>query len=81
MSLVALVGLNSLIENPNLQLFSMPLLMISVVQLALIVFRHVFSENADIKFPTKDLFFFVAMTVFSRLMYAHLGILSQFEIG
>lgn len=72
--LFAMVGLHLIIEDHDLRPFSIPLLIISVIQLALIVFRYVFA-NGDSSFLWKDIFFFFAMTIFSVLMLAHLGIL------
>lgn len=71
----AMVGLHLIIENHDLRPFSIPLLIISLIQLGLIVFRYVFSGTADTSFLWKDLLFFLAMTGFSGLMLAHIGIL------
>jgi hypothetical protein len=73
--LFAMVGLHLIIEDHDLRPFSIPLLIISVFQLALIVFRYVFTDG-DSSFLWKDIFFFFAMAVFSVLMLAHLGILA-----
>ena len=70
----AMVGLHLIIENHDLRPFSIPLLIISMFQLGLIVFRYVFTD-ADPSFLWKDIVFFFAMAVFSILMLAHIGIL------
>jgi len=71
----AMVGLHLILENHDLRPFSIPLLIISLIQLGLIVFRYVFTADAKYNFIWKDLVFFFAMTAFSILMLAHLGML------
>lgn len=71
----AMVGLHLIIENHDLRPFSVPLLIINLIQLGLIVFRYVFSGTADTSFLWKDLLFFFAMTGLSALMLAHIGFL------
>jgi len=70
----AMVGLHLILEDHDLRPFSIPLLIISVIQLGLIVFRYVFT-TANPAYLWFDLVFFFAMTAFSVLMLAHLGLL------
>ena len=72
--LAALVGLHLIIESHDLRPFSIPLLVISVIQLGLIVFRYVFAGGQPV-FLWKDLLFFFLMAAFSYLMLAHIGLL------
>lgn len=71
----ALVGLHLIVENHDLRPFSIPLLIISLIQLGLIVYRYVFDRPVNAGFLWKDLVFFFAMTGFSIFTLAHIGIL------
>lgn len=71
----AMVGLHLIIEDHDLRPLAIPLLVISMIHLALIVFRYVFT-TADSTFLWKDLLFFVAMAGFGFLMLAHIGLLA-----
>jgi hypothetical protein len=68
-----------IIEDHDLRPLSIPLLVISLIQLGLIVFRYVFTE-AKPTFLWKDLFFFLAMAGFAYLMLAHIGLLKPLRI-
>jgi hypothetical protein len=70
----AMVGLHLIIEDHDLRPVSMPLLIISVIQLGLIVFRYVFAAGNP-TYLWKDLLFFLSMAVFAYLMLAHMGLL------
>ncbi len=72
----AMVGFHLIMEDHDLRPFSVPLLLISLSQLGMIVFRYVF-DTADVKvwFLWKDLVFFFMMSVVSVFMLAHWGIL------
>jgi hypothetical protein len=72
--LAALVGLHLIIENHDLRPFSIPLLIISIIQLGLVVIRYVFAGGQP-AFLWKDLLFFFLMAAFSYLMLAHIGLL------
>jgi hypothetical protein len=72
--LAALVGLHLIIEDHDLRPFSIPLLIISMIQLGLIVFRYVFTQ-ANSTYLWGDLLFFLAMAGFGFLMLAHIGLL------
>jgi hypothetical protein len=72
--LTAMVGLHLIIEDHDLRPFSIPLLVISMIQLGLIVFRYVFTA-ADPGYLWKDLLFFFMMALFAYLMLAHIGLL------
>jgi len=74
-SLLALVGLHLIIEGHDLRPFSIPLLIISLIQLGLIVFRYVFTGTANPAYLWRDLLFFLGMAAFSFFMLAHIGLL------
>ena len=71
----AMVGLHLIIEDHNLRPFSLPLLIISLIQLGLIVYRYVFTDSVNPSFLFMDLFFFFGMSAFSISMLAHFGML------
>jgi hypothetical protein len=71
----ALVGLHLIIEDHDLRPFSIPILVISMIQLGLIVFRYVFTD-ANSAYLWGDLVFFLAMATFGFLMLAHMGLLA-----
>ena len=70
----ALVGLHLIIEDHDLRPFSIPLLVITMIQLGLIVFRYVFTP-ATPGFLWNDLLFFLVMAMFGFFMLAHIGLL------
>jgi hypothetical protein len=77
----ALVGLHLIVEDHDLRPFSIPLLLISLIQLAMIVFRYVFdTEDVNPGFLWKDLAFFFAMITVSISMLAHWGILEPLRM-
>jgi hypothetical protein len=71
----AMVGLHLIIEDHDLRPFSIPLLVICMIQLGLIVFRYVFAAGSP-TYLWNDLLFFLAMSGFAFLMLAHLGLLT-----
>ncbi|HKI53303.1 MAG TPA: hypothetical protein VJ987_04200, partial [Anaerolineales bacterium] len=74
--LTALVGLHLIVEDHDLRPFSIPLLIISLIQLGMIVYRYVFDvEGLKPGFLWKDLVFFAAMIIVSIMMLAHVGLL------
>lgn len=74
--LVALVGFHLIVEGHSLRPFSIPLLMINLIQLGVIVLRYVFdTEEVHPGFLWKDLLFFFMMSIVSISMLAHWGIL------
>ncbi|MBI2757712.1 MAG: hypothetical protein HYX49_03450 [Chloroflexi bacterium] len=77
--LAALVGLHLILEGHDLRPYAIPLLLICLIQLAFIVFRYVFTTDAKSLYLLGDLVFFGAMTFFSVLMIAHMGILTPFR--
>lgn len=72
----ALIGLHLILEGHDLRPFSIPLLLISLTQLGLIVFRYVF-DTQEVKpgFLWKDMVLFFSMTAVSVFMLAHVGLL------
>ena len=77
----ALVGLHLIVEDHDLRPFSVPLLLISLSQLGLIVFRYVFdTTNVNAGFLWKDLVFFFMMSSVSVSMLAHWGILGSLRV-
>ncbi len=74
--LVGLIGLHLIVEGHSLRPFSIPLLVINLIQLGVIVLRYVFdTEKVHPGFLWKDLTFFFMMMVVSISMLAHWGIL------
>ncbi|HMB23471.1 MAG TPA: hypothetical protein VKP08_11595 [Anaerolineales bacterium] len=73
--LAAMVGLHLVIEDHDLRPFSIPLLVIAIIQLGLIVFRYVFTTSANPAYLWKDLLFLFMMGMFAFLMLAHMGLL------
>jgi len=78
--LAAMVGLHLIVEDHDLRPFSIPLLVISMIQLGLIVFRYVFTLSAKPSFLWKDLLFFLMMGLFAYLMLAHIGLLKPLRV-
>ncbi len=78
-ALGALVGLHLIIEGLDLRLYSVPLLIVCLVQVAFIVMRYVFTDDADSRYLLADLFFLTTMVTASGLMLAHIGFLSPFR--
>jgi len=77
----ALTGLHLIVEDHDLRPFSIPLLIISLIQLGVIVFRYVFdTAKVNPGFLWKDLVFFFMMTSVSISMLAHLGILEPLRM-
>lgn len=74
--LFVLICLHLLIEDHDLRPFAIPLLIISVVQLFVIVFRYVFDANPNGLMLFADLTIFIVMISISALMLMHIGILS-----
>lgn len=75
-ALGAMVGLHLILDGHSLRPLSIPLLLINLFQLGLIVFRYVFSPDAQSAYLLYDLFFFGGMAVVSIFMLAHMGLLS-----
>ena len=74
--LFVLICLHLLIENHDLRPFAIPLLIISVLQLFVIVFRYVFDANPNGLMLFADFTIFIVMISISALMLMHIGILS-----
>lgn len=75
----AMVGLHLIVEDHDLRPLSIPLLIISMIHLALIVFRYVFTQ-ANPGYLWTDLLFFIVMAAFGYLMLAHIGLLSPLRM-
>jgi hypothetical protein len=71
----AMVGLHLIVEDHDLRPLAIPLLVISMIHLALIVFRYVFTQ-ANQDYIWTDLIFFFMMACFGYLMLAHIGLLT-----
>lgn len=71
----AMVGLHLILEDHDLRPLAIPLLVICMINLALIVFRYVFTP-ANQDYLWTDLIFFLAMGFFGYLMLAHMGLLT-----
>jgi len=76
-ALVALIGLHLLLEKHNLVPFSIPILIISLVQLYIIVFHYVFAPVKDYNYLWGDLAFFIWMTAIGILMIIRVGVLTS----
>jgi hypothetical protein len=74
--LFVLICLHLLMEEHDLRPFAIPLLIISVLQLFVIVFRYVFDANPNGLMLFADFTIFIVMTFISALMLMHIGILS-----
>jgi hypothetical protein len=74
-ALGAMVGLHLIVEDHDLRPLSLPLLVISLMHLAVIVFRYVFTQ-ANQAYVLPDLVFFFMMATFGYLMLAHRGLLT-----
>ena len=77
--LAAMVGLHLIIEDHDLRPLSIPLMVISLIQLGLIVFRYVFTQ-ANPTYLWKDLLFFLLMAALAYLMLAHIGLLKPLRM-
>jgi hypothetical protein len=73
--IVALIGLHLLVEGHDLRPLAVPLLILSVLQLFVFVYRYVFTD-ADERYLGGDLLIFIAMISISMLMLMHVGILA-----
>lgn len=71
----AMIGLHLVLEDHNLRPLAIPVMMISLIQLALIVLRYVFTPDARPAYLIYDLIFFAGMAAFSIFMLAHIGLL------
>jgi hypothetical protein len=74
--LFVLICLHLLVEGHDLRPFAIPLLVISVVQLFVIVYRYVFAANPNGWMLLGDFTIFIVMISLSALMLMHIGILS-----
>ena len=76
----AMVGLHLIIEDHDLRPFSVPMLIINLIQLGLIVFRYVFTTGANPAYLLNDIFFFIVMAAFSIFMLVHMGLLAPLRL-
>ena len=74
--LFVLISLHLLIANHDLRPFAIIPLIISVLQLFLIIYRYVFTEDAKGMLVICDFAIFITMISISALMLMHIGILS-----
>ncbi len=74
--LFVLICLHLMVEGHDLRPFAIPLLVISVVQLFVIVYRYVFAANPNGWMLLGDFTIFIVMISISALMLMHIGILS-----
>lgn len=75
----ALLGLHFIIEGLDLRLYSIPLFIVCLLQVAFIVMRYVFTNDAKSEYLFGDLFFLAAMVISASLMLAHIGFLTPFR--
>ena len=76
----AMLGLHLIIEDHDLRPFSIPLLIINLLQLGLIVFRYVFTTGANAAYLLNDVLFFLVMSAFSIFMLMHIGLLAPLRV-
>jgi hypothetical protein len=74
--LFVLICLHLLIEDHDLRPFAIPLLITSVLQLFMIVYRYIFTQDANNWMLINDLTIFFVMVSIAALMLLHFGILS-----
>jgi len=74
--LFVLICLHLLMEDHDLRPFAIPLLIVSVLQLFVIVFRYVFDTHPNGLMLLADFTIFVVMISISTLMLLHIGVLS-----
>lgn len=74
--LFVLICLHLLVEEHDLRPFAIPLLVISVLQLFVIIYRYVFTNNPNGWMLLGDFTIFIVMISLSALMLMHIGILS-----
>lgn len=74
--LIVLLFLHLLVEDHDLRPFAIPLLIISVIQLFVIIYRYVFVPNPNGWMIISDFTIFFVMISLSVLMLMHIGILS-----
>ncbi len=77
--LFVLIFLHLLMEGHDLRPFAIPLLIISVVQIFVIVYRYVFTQGANGMLVLGDFTIFIMMISISALMLMHIGLLSPFR--
>lgn len=71
----AMIGLHLILEGHNLRPLAIPIMVISMIQLGLIVFRYVFTPDVKPAYLIFDLIFFAGMAAFSIFMLANIGLL------
>ncbi len=74
--LFVLIWLHLLVEDHDLRPFAIPLLIIGVLHLFVIIYRYVFTANANGMLVLCDFTVFIMMISISALMLRHIGILS-----
>ena len=81
--LFVLLCLHLLLEDHDLRPFALPLLIVSVLQLIVIIYRYVFEKSPNGIMLFGDLTIFLVMASISTLMLMHIGILSalRYQIG
>jgi hypothetical protein len=70
-----MVGLHLILEGHDLRPLSIPILIITFIQLGLIVLRYVFTSDVKPAYLIFDLIFFFGMAAFGLSMLAHIGLL------
>ncbi|HNN12482.1 MAG TPA: hypothetical protein PKL78_02920 [Anaerolineales bacterium] len=73
--LFVLICLHLLVEEHDLRPFAIPLLITSVIQLGIIVYRYIFTNDANGWMVISDFTVFLIMISISALMLVHIGIL------
>jgi hypothetical protein len=74
--LLVLFFLHLLVEGHDLRPFALPLLITSVLHLFVIVYRYIFTDDAEGKRVLGDFTIFLVMISIAALMLMHIGIFS-----
>jgi hypothetical protein len=74
-ALTGLLGLHLLLDEQNLRRYSIPIMVVSILHLALMLLRYVVIMGSKPIYLFGDLYFFLVMFALAVLMLAHLGIL------
>jgi hypothetical protein len=74
-ALAGLLGLHLLLDEQNLRRYSIPIMVVSILHLALMLLRYVVIVGSKPMYLFGDLYFFLVMFALAVLMLAHLGIL------
>lgn len=75
-ALGALLGMHLLLDELDLRRYSIPIMVASIMHLALMLLRYLILGGNDAMYLFGDLYFFLVMFGLAVLMLAHLGVLN-----